>query len=184
MFRGCWDKQTPRDKKTETGHKKTNCGAPNCGASKGGAPKGGAPKGGHPKISRFFVPLPHHFRSFCLSLCVFSWFFSGVWKQEVSVLGLRHVHSLRPCADVFVPILSPLVKHYLLNLFLDVGQHQVDVSCLLNPIFLFTSFLSRLQFFSCFEHFFDKASESIGPHVTYRVVLVRPNPQLTPETNP
>ena len=37
------------------------------------------PKGGGPKISRFFSVSRSHFRSFCLSLGVFSWNFGGVW---------------------------------------------------------------------------------------------------------
>ena len=48
-------------------------------APKGGDLKGGAPKGGEggPKISRFFHS-PAHFRSFCLSVDVFSWNVGGV----------------------------------------------------------------------------------------------------------
>ena len=52
------------------------------------------PEGWGPKISRFFSVSRSHFRSFCLSLGVFSWFFGGVWKRRGSqmftfgVLGL------------------------------------------------------------------------------------------------
>ena len=38
-------------------------------------PKGGAPKGGGPKFRAFFSVSRHHFRSFCISLGVFLWFF-------------------------------------------------------------------------------------------------------------
>ena len=61
---------------------------------KSGAQKGGPPKGGRPKISRFFSLSHLHFRSFSLSLCVFSWFCGGVWKRRgrqmctFGVLGL------------------------------------------------------------------------------------------------
>ena len=71
-----------------------NFGAPKGGVLKGGAPKGGAPKGAGPKLSRFFSPLPPHFRSFCLSLGVFSWNFGGVFEGRrtqmctFGVLGL------------------------------------------------------------------------------------------------
>ena len=40
----------------------------------------------------------------------------------------------------------------------------------LNPILLFTSCLSKLQFFSCFEHFFVKVSES-NPILHFRSFL-------------
>ena len=53
-------------------------GGPEGWAPKGGAPKGGAPKGGAPKSSLFFFPFPPPFRSFCLSLGVFSLNFGGV----------------------------------------------------------------------------------------------------------
>ena len=47
------------------------------GPTQGGA-LGGAPKGGETFRVVFSVSRPH-FRSFCLSLGVFSWFFGGVW---------------------------------------------------------------------------------------------------------
>ena len=51
----------------------------------------------------------------------------------------------------------------------------------LNTILLFTSFLSKLKLFNCFEHFFGVRIEL---HITFRVVLVPPNSKLTPTTNP
>ena len=54
----------------------------------------------------------------------------------------------------------------------------------LNPITLFASFLSKLQFFICFEFFFFRQGVRIEPHVTFRVVFVPPNPKLNPTTNP
>ena len=53
-------------------------GAPKGGAPKGGAPKGGAPKGGEAQNFALFFPFPPPFRSFCVSLGVFSWNFGGV----------------------------------------------------------------------------------------------------------
>ena len=53
---------------------------------------------------------------------------------------------------------------------------------LLNSILLFTSFLSKLHFFSCFEHFSTRCQNRT--HVTFGVVFVRPNPKLNPETPP
>ena len=71
------------------------------GPRKGGAPKGGgAPKSGGPrrvggpKFRAFLFPFPPPFRSFCVSLGVFSWNFGGVWKRRgrqmctFGVLGL------------------------------------------------------------------------------------------------
>ena len=72
---------------------------------KNGAPKGwspeprkmgprGAPQGGRPKILLFFLPLPPPFRSFCVSLGVFSLNFGGVFEGRgpemftFGVLGL------------------------------------------------------------------------------------------------
>ena len=48
------------------------------GAPKGGAPKCGVRRVGGPKFSAFFSLSRPHFRSFSLSLGVFSWNFGGV----------------------------------------------------------------------------------------------------------
>ena len=53
-----------------------------------GGPEGWAPKGGEPNILRLFFPLPHHFRSFCLPLGVFSWNFGGFCEAP----GESNVH--------------------------------------------------------------------------------------------
>ena len=59
-------------------------------------PSAGPPSSGQPKISLFFfLPLPHHFCSFCLSLDVFSLNFGGVFEGRnpkmctFGVLGRR-----------------------------------------------------------------------------------------------
>ena len=44
--------------------------------------EGWDPEGGVPKIPRFFIPFPPPFRSFCVSLGVFSWNVGGVWKRR------------------------------------------------------------------------------------------------------
>ena len=54
----------------------------------------------------------------------------------------------------------------------------------LNTILLFALCLSKLQFFSCFELFFFREGVRIEPHITFRVVFVRPKPKLNPTTNP
>ena len=46
------------------------------------------------------------------------------------------------------------------------------------PVLHFAPFLSNLKFFSCFEHFFEKVSES---NPTF---FVRLNPTLNPSSNP
>ena len=61
-----------------------------------GAPKGGAPEGGAVEAQNFALFLPSLTTNFALflSLCVFSWFFGGVWKLRgrqmctFEVLGL------------------------------------------------------------------------------------------------
>ena len=60
-------------------------GARRMGAQSGGrkgvrrvGAEGWGPKGGEPKVSRFFFLFPPPFRSFCVSLVVFSWNFGGV----------------------------------------------------------------------------------------------------------
>ena len=70
-------------------------GARKGGAPKGGARKGGAPKGGGPKIPRFFFPLPPPFRSFCVSLGVFSWNFGGARKLNFKLRGQSSEFSFR-----------------------------------------------------------------------------------------
>ena len=55
-------------------------GARRVGGPEGWGPEGWGPEGWGPKISRFFFPFPPPFRSFCVSLGVFSWNFGGVWS--------------------------------------------------------------------------------------------------------
>ena len=56
------------------------CGFTICAARKGGGPEGWwGPDGWEAQNFALFFPLPLHFRSFCLSLCVFPWFFGGVF---------------------------------------------------------------------------------------------------------
>ena len=54
-------------------------------------PSAGPPSAGPPKIWLFFFPFPPSFRSFCVSLGVFSWNFGGVLKRscpEMCTFGL------------------------------------------------------------------------------------------------
>ena len=50
----------------------------------GWGPEGWGPEGwgGAPNFALFFSVSHHQFRSFCLSLCVFSWNFGGVLKRR------------------------------------------------------------------------------------------------------
>ena len=77
-----------------------------CHGPKGGAQtqKNRAPKGsrvGSPKFRAFFSVSHHQFRSFSLSLSVFSWFFGGVCEDRgrqmctFGVLGFVHQNSTR-----------------------------------------------------------------------------------------
>ena len=61
--------------------------------------------------------------------------------------------------------------------------HPFFELCALNPILLFALFLSKLQLFSCFGHFFRQGA-IIELHVIFRVVFARPNPKSNPTTNP
>ena len=60
-------------------------------ASAGPPPPLDPPSAGPPKFSLFFFPFPPPFRSFCVSLGVFSWNFGGVLKRkcpEMCTFGL------------------------------------------------------------------------------------------------
>ena len=59
-----------------------SAGPPSAGPPSAGPPSAGPPSAGPPKISLFFFPFPPPFRSFCVSLGVFSLNFGGVFEGQ------------------------------------------------------------------------------------------------------